>query len=135
MNIAVACTEDGRISRHFGRSTHFSIFEMEDGQVRGVTTLNVSTLTLGQGHHHHDHGPGHEGRHHKHEGLVGSLAGCTAVLAEGIGNGIAGTLLRQGITPVVVAGEYTAEEAVAAYVGGVLKTGAIHDCCGHRHGE
>ncbi|HEY3266739.1 MAG TPA: NifB/NifX family molybdenum-iron cluster-binding protein [Armatimonadota bacterium] len=135
-NIAVACTADGRISDHFGRTTHFQVFTLENDEVHVITTQNVGGVTLqpGQGRHGVGHG-GENGHHHGHDGILGAITGCEAALCGGMGQGIAATLTRNGITPVVVAGAYTPEEAVLAYVSGSLTTGAIHACCGHHHGS
>lgn len=132
-NIAVACTADGLISSHFPRSTHFQVFSVEDGAIRAVTTENVSPVLEILGKHQPHGSAGHEGhgRHHNHDDVLGALGGCTVVLCGGMGAGIAGTLSGHSIEPIVVAGVYTPEEAVDAYVRGDLKTGAIHACCGH----
>lgn len=129
--IAVACTEDGRISRHFGRSTHFQIFCLEGRAVRAIVTARLAPVLTGVGvGAGARHGEGH-GQRHGHARLVGPLEGCSVAMARGMGTGAADSLARANITPVVADGEYTPEEAVQAYLSGALRTKKPHACREH----
>lgn len=136
-NIAVACTADGRLSLHFGRSTHFQIFTVEGTEIRAITTANVQavTQTIGIGHgrpHADDQGHHH---HHGHGPLLQALDGCDTVLAGGMGEGVAGSLRNAGLDVVVAAVSCSPEDAVMALLEGRLEQGEIHACCRHRHAD
>lgn len=131
--IAVACSEDGSLSRHFGRSSHFEVFAVDDGRISALEV--VRNVSAGPGLHHRHHQPGAHGHHHN----LDALRGCDVVLCGGMGQGVANSLTQAGAQPVVVVGDYTPREAVEAYLSGSLETGQVHACCGHglghRHGQ
>jgi len=118
MKIAVA-TEDGKsISRHFGRTRSFLVFEVVDQQIidRAVRENSHTAYARGECHEETQHN-----HHHGHGEIVAALRDCEAVLCLGMGWRAAADLTQNGIRPFVLAGEMSPEEAVRAYLAGSLE--------------
>ena len=111
---------DGKsISHHFGRSQCFIVFEVE-GESLGESTVRPNTYTAHakgecDGEHEHHNQP------HSHSNIVAALKDCGAVLCYGMGWRAAEDLKKNEITPFVIDGEVTPEEAVQQFVAGNLK--------------
>ena len=122
MRIAVPTDDGVTLSEHFGRSTAFLIFELENGQI-----TKRETRPEGDGGCQHGGGEGHS-----HAGIATALAGCDVVLCGGMGWRVAEALKAVGISPVPGSASGSAEELVAAYAAGSLITSADSFCrCSH----
>ncbi len=128
MKIAVPTNDGVTLSEHFGRSNAFLIFELENGRITSRSERSNRACHAGTDHDHH-HGPS-EG--HSHEGILGALSGCNAVLCGGMGHRLAEALQAAGISVIPVASSRPAEELVAAYAAGSLAiSGDIFCRCSH----
>jgi predicted Fe-Mo cluster-binding NifX family protein len=66
-----------------------------------------------------------------HGSFIDLLAGCEAVVCGGIGQGAANALTAVGVTPIVLAGPMSIDDAAAGYVAGSLVTTSERVClCG-----
>jgi predicted Fe-Mo cluster-binding NifX family protein len=69
---------------------------------------------------------------HGHAGIFELLGGCSVVLCGGMGGGAAQSMLANGIKPVILPGERSADDAVAAFIGGNLPVAEAGFCnCEH----
>ncbi len=113
MKIAVTY-ENGQVFQHFGRTSQFKIFDVENGQVTQEQVVN----TLGSG----------------HGALAGFLTGreVDTLICGGMGGGAKAAMVQAGIT---VYGGVTgsADEAVRALLAGTLGYSADIQCSGHGH--
>jgi predicted Fe-Mo cluster-binding NifX family protein len=132
MKIAVAISTGGAVSTHFGRSSGFAVFDVEDNKVVGreqrtnTFTAHAQGQCGGEGHHHTDS--------HGHGDIVSALSDCSIVLCGGMGQRAAEDLSANGIRPFVIEGPLTAEDAVNAFLSGRLKAaGSFCGCSGHGH--
>jgi predicted Fe-Mo cluster-binding NifX family protein len=130
MKIAVAISNGGAVSSHFGRSSGFAVFDVEDDKIVGreqrtnTFTAHAQGQCDGAGHHHNDS--------HGHGDIVSALSDCSIVLCGGMGNRAAEDLMANGIRPYVIEGPMTAEDAVASLLSGHLKVaGSFCGCSGH----
>ncbi|MCY2930148.1 MAG: NifB/NifX family molybdenum-iron cluster-binding protein [Planctomycetota bacterium] len=133
MKIAVASTDGVAVSAHFGRSTCFVVYTLDDGnkivsrEVRDNTfTPHAQGLCKGgeDGHeHHHD-------ASHSHAQVVTALSDCQAMLCGGMGGRAAQELAAAGVRPMVAAiGEMTADQALQGLLEGTLQpTGSFCRC-------
>jgi predicted Fe-Mo cluster-binding NifX family protein len=129
MKIAVASTDGVSLSPHFGRSTCFIVFAARDGKVIGREVRDNTHTAFARGEcsgEHHEHG-----EEHSHAGVVNALRDCKAVLCGGMGFRAAEELKADGVQAVVVEGEATPEEAVAAYLAGKLRSAGNFCRCQH----
>lgn len=122
MKVAVASEDGVAISRHFGRSACFIIFDLDGTEIKSREVRDNNFTAHAQGEcsgeeEHHEH-------HHSHSAIVQALADCEAVICLGMGWRAAQDLESNGIKPYVLPVEMTPEEAVAALAGGRLQTGA-----------
>jgi len=128
MRVAVASLDGESISPHFGRSTCFIIFDVEDGKVlRKELRKNTHTSHAGG----NCHTPGHEDQPHSHADIVEALHDCQAALCYGMGWRAAQDLQQNGILPVIVDRKRPAEEAVILYAQGHLLPSDREFCVGH----
>lgn len=115
MRIAVTY-EDEMIFQHFGHTSKFKVYDVEEGEVMGEFVLN----TNGQGH--------------------GALAGflmmnkVDIVICGGIGGGAKNALAQFGIGVYCGASGYC-DEAVEALLAGELNHNPDAQCSHHDHGE
>lgn len=120
MKIAIAASEEGGISHHFGRSFAWLIFSVEEGQVQGPESRRNTHS------HHARTSPGGCADHdepsqpHGHGEILEALHDCQAVISGGMGWRAAEDLQRHGIRPFVVDCRHTPEEAVRLYLAGQL---------------
>jgi predicted Fe-Mo cluster-binding NifX family protein len=129
MKIAVASSDGIHISPHFGRSSHFLLFDIEDGKVIGKE-VRSNTLTA---HARGECSGGHEHNHaaHSHASIVEALRDCNAVLCYGMGWRAAEALGHAGIQPFVLEEECTPERAVTLFLEGKLATASQGFSRGH----
>ncbi len=125
MKIGIATYNGKMISKHFGRSKFFVIFDIEDGKVvnKEIRENTFTAHARGEhgesGHEHrhqHQHRPGMG--HHSHTGIVNALKDCDAVLCYGMGWRAAEDLKANGIKACILTDECTMDEAVQAYIEG-----------------
>ena len=119
MKIAVASSDGTNISPHFGRSSHFLIFNIEEGKIVGKEMRSNTFTAHARGECHGEGGQGHGTQ--SHTSIVEALSDCTAVLCYGMGSRAAEALLREGIQPCVLGERCTPEDAVALFVEGKLQ--------------
>lgn len=126
MKIAVTY-ESGQVFQHFGHTSQFKLYEVEDGRIKGSEVVDTG-----------DSG---------HGALAGFLQGkgVSTLICGGIGGGARNALAEAGIELYGgVSG--SADEAVAALLAGKLAYdpnvqcnhhdhGEGHSCGGHGHGE
>ena len=95
------------------------VFEVEDKQIKtrefrtNRHTPHAQGLCLGE----HQHGA----HNHGHDGVVGLLQDCAAVLCGGMGAGAAQALAQQGIQAFVLPSGCSAEEALVGYLQGSME--------------
>lgn len=115
MRIAVTY-ENGNIFQHFGRTSQFKVYDVENGEIIHAEVLD----TNGQG----------------HGALAGVLAAANAdvLICGGIGGGAQAALANAGIQLYGgVSGD--ADEAVKALIAGNLSFNSDVHCDHHEHGE
>jgi predicted Fe-Mo cluster-binding NifX family protein len=129
MKIAVASSDGNQISPHFGRSSHFLVFEVEDGKIIGKE-VRANTFTAhargecaGEGAHEHGE--------HSHASIVEALRDCNAVLCYGMAWRASEALSQGGVRPYVLGKRCAPEEAVALFVEGKLPPVSGDSCSGH----
>lgn len=129
MKIAVPTSDGHSISEHFGRSSAFLVFDVEDGQIKDRETR------VNSGCHSHVEGScnvGHASAPDSHAAIVTSLEGCDIVLCLGMGRRAAEALKAGGISPIAVAAAGPAEAIVSFYITGKLKPETVEFChCSH----
>ncbi len=128
MRVAVASEDANSISRHFGRSRCFLIFEIENQQIIGNSVRDNTFTAHARGEcqegQHHDH-------HHGHGAIVEALKDCEAVLCYGMGWRAAEDLKQNGIKALLVPGEMTPDVAVKEYLAGNLSLAGDFCRCQH----
>lgn len=129
MKIAVASSDGTEISPHFGRSTHFLVFDVEDGKVVGKELRGNTFTAHARGECHgdgqHDHGA------NSHASIVDALRDCSAVLCYGMGWRAAEALSQAGIQPYILGERSTPEGAVALFLSGKLRSVSQDFCRCH----
>lgn len=118
MKVAVASEDGTSVSRHFGRSACFIVYEIEGSRITGKEVRQNTYTSHAQGNCHGEESA-HE-HHHSHSPIVSALHDCEAVLCYGMGWRAAEDLTANNIKPVVMAQEHTPDEAVALLVAGEL---------------
>lgn len=130
MKIAVATVDGVSLSQHFGQSKGFVVFDVEGQAVRSREFRANSDTPHNQGICNHE-GENPQGAHGP-AGIFDLLSGCGVVLCGGMGNGAAQSMLANGIKPVILPGERSADDAVKAYISGNLPTAEPGFCsCKH----
>ncbi len=88
--VAVASRDRVMVHQHFGRATHFQIYDLEGGGFRFVETReNIPSCEPGSGRQAGE----------SHERVVRLLADCRVVLVARIGPGARDVLLTNGLKP------------------------------------
>ena len=115
MRVAVTY-ENGEIFQHFGHTSQFKVFDVENGQISEGQVID----TNGAG----------------HGALAGFLKQCRAdvLICGGIGMG-AQMALREAGVELCAGVSGNADEAVKAYVSGSLAFSTSANCDHHGHGE
>jgi predicted Fe-Mo cluster-binding NifX family protein len=129
MKIAVASSDGTNISPHFGRSSHFLIFNIEAGKIAGREVRNNTFTAHGRGQCGDEQHTGHG--MHDHSPIVEALSDCQAVLCRGMGWRAAEALARKGIQVFVLDEECMPEQAVSLFLEGKL-TPAGDELCRRR---
>ena len=126
MKIAVASSDGVSISRHFGRSRCFIVFQTSEDKITGRevrdNTWTAHARSLCADGHDHD-------EPHSHADIVNALRDCQAVLCYGMGHRAAEELQVGGIGAYVIEGELSPERAVQAFLDGKLKRGGAFCRC------
>lgn len=128
MKVAVASSDGNQIAPHFGRSSHFLVFDVEEGRIIGKE-VRSNTFTAHAGGK--CHGDGHDHATHGHAPIVEALRDCAAVLCYGMGWRAAEALTREGIEPYVLSAKSTPEEAVGLLLDGKLQAAGESFCRCH----
>ncbi len=148
MKIAVAATKAGHISKHFGKSAVFFIYDFKDGQLvereRRDKDGGCGGGDCSDHGHHHDHGHGHghaHGHGHGHSGGCGGKGGhnwfdemlgdCHALICGGMGPGAVNALKSMGIEPVIIRENIPPEVAATLYVEQRIVPHQGAPCTGH----
>jgi predicted Fe-Mo cluster-binding NifX family protein len=122
MRIAVATENGEEISRHFGRSPFFAVFDIEDNKIVGQT-MRQNTFSQhfrgGQDHGHHGEGHHGSGDPHSHRSLIEGLSDCTVVISHGMGRS-AWEDLRAAGKDMIVTDETKVKDALDRYLAGTL---------------
>lgn len=117
--LAVASDDGVNLSRHFGRSRYFLVFDVEDGKILGHSVRENTFAGRAGRKCQHGTERQHTGHGH-HAGLAAVLGDCRAVICGGMGPRAAEELRQRGVEPVVVAEEMSPEEVVGRYLQGRL---------------
>ena len=130
MKVAVPTNDGTSISDHFGRSSAFLVFDIEDGKVSGRSLRPNNGCHPNQGDACHN--DSHATQPHSHAAIVAAIADCQLVLCGGMGQRASDALTAHGISPVFVRGTGPAEGIVEAYLAGTLKPETTSGCrCSH----
>lgn len=113
MKIAIP-EENGAVNQHFGKSTMFSIVEVEDGDIKNTETISVLVLQ------------------HQHLGLAQFLKshGVDTIILGGIGAGAMQALQDMGLK-VVCGASGPVNQIVAMYLNGQLADKPVLCNCHH----
>jgi predicted Fe-Mo cluster-binding NifX family protein len=133
MKIAIPTMDEQTLSAHFGRSTAFLVFDIENGDIRN---REVRPNVHGhQAHGHHEHGQGGpvHGHGHDHGGFISLLHDCSVVLSGGMGAGAWNALRGAGMKVYLVQQPASAEEAVGLFLAGELRENEEGVCHTHAH--
>jgi len=128
MKIAVASSDGVDVSRHFGRSANFIVYEIQDNKIvnREIRPNQQTAFAKGQClegvSHSHDQA-------HSHADVIEVLKDCQAILCQGMGWRAAEELSAHGIQPLIVEEGLNCDESVASYLrGDIKKPGAFCSC-------
>ncbi len=131
MKVAVASDDGKVICQHFGRTKGFSVFEIEDNQIKSKvyvpnTFTAHATNNSGEKHNHQGpmHGPGHV---HSHDSILNALEDCKAVIACGMGQRLVIDLQNAGIEPIRTS-VTDVDQAIELYIQQVLKDNPDIQC-------
>lgn len=133
MKIGVASSDGQTISKHFGRSRYFVIFEIENGKVikSGARENAFTAHARGECHEDGPHNQIADHGQHSHGGIVQALSDCEAVLCYGMGWRAAEDLKAAGIKACILTEDCSMAEAVQAYIDGKLKSSEEYFCRCH----
>ena len=126
MKIAVASIDGVSISRHFGRSRCFIVFDVEHGEIDGekiranTFTAHAQGVCDGTREHHEQH---------SHADLINGLEDCSVIICQGMGWRAAEELAQSGIRPFVIGEELSPREAVERFVSGKLQPASTFCRC------
>lgn len=129
MKIAIPSPDGNHVSPHFGRSSHFLVFDVENGKIIGKE-LRPNPFAG------HDgtqcHGESRHGEEAVHGSMAATLRDCSAVLCYGMGAGAADALNQAGAQPYLLGKRCTTEDAVALFLEGKLARLANGFCHCHK---
>jgi len=130
MKIAVATIDGIALSQHFGQSRGFVVFDVEELKVRGREFRTNGDTPHSQGICHHE--PANSQGAQASKSIFDLLSDCGVVLCGGMGAGASQALAAHGIKPVMLPGERSADDAVAAYINGNVPANEAGFCnCNH----
>lgn len=121
MKIAVATVDGTSVSKHFGQSRGFVVFDVDGNVIKGSELRNGSSTP-------HDEGLCHG---QPQGGIAAMLAGCEVLLCGGMGAGAANAIRQLGLNPVLVPGVASAQEAVTLFIEGKVDPNAATCSCHH----
>ena len=119
MKIAVASNDGLSISKHFGRTNRFIVFEIRHDEIlaeelrAGIPCVHVEG--------HCEAEQAFPGLSHHHGDVIAVLEDCQVVLCRGMGWRAATELVHHGINPLVIVGELSPRVAVEHYLAGTLQ--------------
>jgi predicted Fe-Mo cluster-binding NifX family protein len=119
MKIAVASNDGVSVSRHFGRTNRFSIYEVENDRILAEERRCDIRAVCADGDceaHHVYHNRVHDYGH-----MIAALEDCRVIVCRGMGWRAAAALVRRGINPLVISGDISPREAAEQYLAGTLK--------------
>lgn len=123
MKIAIPSNDQITVSKHFGRTSGFMIFEIEDDRI--VSREYKSNNFTG-----HAKGLHHEKEHnHSHVGIFNALEGCETVIAGGMGRRLYVDFEQKGMR-VFVTSESDIEKALELFIKNDLDNNT-DKCCDH----
>ncbi len=117
MRIGVVTDDGETVSAHFGRATHYLVYETEGPEVRGKEMRPKAS--------HDREGADRSPEAHRvaegplHERMLANVLDCQVLITRGVGRGMYEAIARKGIRPIVTQ-LASAEEAVHAYVRGTI---------------
>ncbi len=120
MKIAITSQNRRSITAHAGKCRNFWIYEIESGQLKGRSLLEI---------------PLEATFHANHEDIAPELADIGVLITGSLGNNLYLRLIQRGILPIVT-GEEDPERAFIAYIENTLEPlSVIHnnDCHEHAH--
>ena len=127
MKIAVASVDGTSISQHFGHSTGFIVFEVEDSAIKASEWRGVNETPHASGLWQHG-----SGEQHGHGSALSLIRDCSLVVCGGIGAGAAGALQQNGFQLAVLPGSGTAKDVLTQFLNGELVSSAAPTCqCHH----
>jgi predicted Fe-Mo cluster-binding NifX family protein len=109
MKIAFPTRDNETISRHFGKMTEMVVINLDDGVETSREARDMTVMPACGG-----------GNHGRPDFVVGVLADCDVVIANGIGVPLADRIRKEG-TEVVLTRTRTIDEALAAYLDGTIR--------------
>jgi len=110
MKIALVTKDEKSISAHFGRASHYSIFEILDGKIVAKEIIEKQSqheqrVKLKHVVHrrHQDRETRGTGKHarERHKKMFAPIADCEVVIARGMGKGTHLGLVEMGIKPIL----------------------------------
>jgi predicted Fe-Mo cluster-binding NifX family protein len=130
MRVAVASNDNVMVSSHFGRSAAFLVFEVDESGIvaREVRNNSYTPHALGQCREQHEAG---YRPNHGHEGIIGALGDCQAVVTGGMGRRAAEDLRGHGIVPFLAPPNCAAEEAAVLCARRLLPEIGTEGCGAH----
>jgi predicted Fe-Mo cluster-binding NifX family protein len=129
MKIAVPTNDGVSISRHFGRSAAFLVFDVQEKLIKSRESRSNAGCHSHTADHSHGEACGHG--EHSHGGILAALADCEMVICSGIGDGARQALDARGVRTILVEGG-PAEDTVAAWLAGTLAEASGSSCNCHR---
>jgi len=126
MKVAIVSDDQRTIARHFGRARGFVIAEIEDCKVIKTSYRENDLTSHGRGGGEQHQGP------HSHSRILDGLRGCEAVIAMGMGRRLYDDLHQAGIKAVITV-ESDVQQALQAYIAGMLEDHPERGCAGHDH--
>ncbi len=115
------------MARHFGRSTCFIVFDVEDRRIMSAQVRADTFRVHTDGECEAERGSRNNGFKVEYTDMVATLHDCQVVLCRGMGWHAAEELVRSGINPMVIQGGLSPREAVEHYLDGKLIPG--HGFC------
>jgi predicted Fe-Mo cluster-binding NifX family protein len=120
MNIAATSQNRKAVTGHAGKCRKFWVYEIEGGQVKNKTLLELAK----------------EQSFHESHGGPHPLDSVNVLISGGMGGGLRSRLAQRGVEALVTT-ETDPDRAVAAYLEGTLPEGPAqaNDSHGHNHGH
>jgi predicted Fe-Mo cluster-binding NifX family protein len=131
MKVAIASDNGSDIAAHFGRCSHFIIYEINGKSIKGKETRKNQFTGHSQNECHgnpENHEPGNGT--HSHDSIISGLHDCQVVISHGMGWRAAEDLKQHGIQ-IIVTDDEMVETAIQKFITGKLQSNAALICgCG-----